>query len=59
MAEKLIVEIKIVYGNEMIYPISEKAKLFAQLIGQKTFTRRDLSLIKLLGYEFDTEKPTL
>ena len=30
------VEIKRIYGKDLIYPVCEKAKLFASLIGQKT-----------------------
>lgn len=45
------VEVKNVYGNEMIYPVCEKAKLFCDLAGQKTFTAKTLRIVSLLGYE--------
>jgi hypothetical protein len=39
-----------VYGNEMIYPVDENAKVFCFLMGKKTMSRRDISKIKELGY---------
>lgn len=44
------VTIKQVYGNELIYPVCNKAKLFARIKGQKTITPNDIQLIKELGY---------
>lgn len=44
------VQIKNVYGNETIYPVCDKAKTFAMMVGQKSLTRRDIDLIKKLGY---------
>jgi hypothetical protein len=44
------VQVKNVYGNEMIYPICEQAKLFAKLANTKTLTRQSIELIKALGY---------
>lgn len=44
------VEIKNVYGNEAIYPICDKGKTFASMVGQKTLTRRDIDHIKELGF---------
>lgn len=45
------VEIKSVYGVEKIYPIDTNAKIFAELVNQKTLTFEDVTLIKKLGYE--------
>ena len=56
MSNKLItVEIKSVFGNEKIYPVSIEAFTFAKLIGQKTFTDRDIAVIKELGYEVQVQ----
>lgn len=44
------VQIKNVYGNETIYPVCDKAKVFASMVGQKTLTMRDINHIKQLGY---------
>lgn len=57
--KSMVVSIKSAYGNERIYPACEVAQTFADLIGQKTFTRRDISLIKTLGFEIKVEAPTL
>lgn len=44
------VQIKNIYGNQTIYPVCEKAKVFASMVGQKTLTTRDIEHIKKLGY---------
>lgn len=46
----ITVEIKSVYGNTTIYPVCEKAKIFAKLVGQKTLTQANINNIKDLGY---------
>lgn len=50
-AMQIQVTIKSVYGNETIYPHCQQAKGFADLLNQKTLTRRDLTKIKAMGYE--------
>ena len=50
MELKIKVQIKHVYGNETIYPFCEKAKIFAQMLNQRTLTRHDIQHIKQLGY---------
>lgn len=49
----ITIEVKTIYGNTLIYPVDKNAKLFTQLIGQKTLTRRDLDTIKELGYSIE------
>ena len=53
------VTFKNVYGNEIVYPVSESAKLFARIAGTKTLTSETLTLIKLLGYTIEvvTDQP--
>ena len=46
----ITVEIKNVYGNELIYPVCDAAKNFAKLAGKKTLTRNTISIIKQMGY---------
>ena len=48
---ELIVKVKQVYGNDMIYPVNETAQKFANLIGKKTFSKVDLAIISNLGYK--------
>lgn len=47
------IRIKSVYGNENIYPMCEKSKLFAQIAGTKTLTWRTIAQIKQLGYTIE------
>lgn len=54
----ITVQIRQVYGNEAIYPICEKAKIFAALAGTKTLTRQAIAQIKLLGYEITVQPVT-
>ncbi len=53
------VELKTVYGNESIYPVSECAKKFAQIAGTRTLTRRTIQLAKELGYEVEVMQQAL
>ena len=48
--DRIIVEIKNVYGNELVYPICDDAKLFAAIASAKTLTLDTLQKIKSLGY---------
>ena len=52
---QLVVEKKNVYGVERVYPICNKAKLFARISGNKTLLEEDRKLIKQLGYTFTTK----
>lgn len=56
---KITVRIKSVYGNELVYPVCEHAKLLARLAGSKTLTREAIALIKQLGYSVEVETPKL
>jgi len=45
------VEIRSVYGNNLLYPVNQVAKDFAELLGVKTFNRAQVEGMKKLGYE--------
>jgi len=47
------VRVKDVYGNQMIYPVCDAAKVFAAIAGTKTLTQQTLLLIKKLGYDIN------
>ena len=48
--DTIYVEKKNIYGNELVYPVCEKAKRFAILTGQKTLSDGAIFQIKRLGY---------
>jgi len=52
----LLVKVKNNYGTEHIYPVSEDAKLLAQLAGSKTLTRSTIEIAKKLGFKFSVER---
>ena len=56
MSTELIVQVRNVYGNETVYPVCEKAKLFASLSGKKTLTHYAIKDIKALGYTFKVQQ---
>ena len=55
MSTNLIVEKKNVYGVERVYPVCNKAKLFAAISGNKTLLPEVIEQIKKLGYNLTTE----
>ena len=52
---KLLVSKKNVYGVEGVYPVCNKAKLFASISGNKTLIPEVIEQIKKLGYNLTTE----
>ena len=52
----LIVEKKNVYGVERVYPVCNKAKLFARISGNKTLLPEVIEQIKKLGYKLTTKQ---
>ena len=49
----LTVETKNLYGNDLVYPVCDKAKLFASIANTKTLGVNTIVLIKKLGYNFE------
>lgn len=45
-----LVEFRSVYGNEMIYPANEAARLFARMAKKITLNTDDLATMRLLGF---------
>jgi hypothetical protein len=50
----ILITVKNVYGNEMVYPACDTARKFADLLNTKTLTPRALEIIKSLGYTVRT-----
>jgi|TARA_S200000501_G_C20740764_1_gene707207 hypothetical protein len=53
---ELYIETKVVYGNELIYPICEKAKKLCSITPHKTFSRFAIQRLKELGYTFKQQE---
>jgi len=47
------------YGSERFYPECEKAALLARLAHRRTFTRKELALIKELGFRIVVKQEEL
>ena len=54
---EILVTIRSVYGNTMVYPTCGKAQLLARLTGKKTFSPADIDTIKALGYRVRVSNP--
>jgi hypothetical protein len=52
----ITVRVRNVYGNKTIYPVCDKAKIFAQLAGHSTLTSMTLDCIRRLGYLIEVEQ---
>jgi hypothetical protein len=59
MSDIVQVSIRHVYGNRLIYPVNEQAKLFAKIAGSKTLTVAVLDTIKELGYDIQIVQEAL
>ncbi len=57
--QSITVKIRNVYGEDKIYPVSEKARLFASIAGTTTLTSSTIARIKQLGYTINVEQQTL
>jgi len=49
----IIVQKKNSWGNEYVYPVCNKAKLFANISGHKTLVPSVIDCIKALGYKLE------
>lgn len=47
----VIVKMKNVYGNNLVYPVNDTAILFGRLIGKQTFNANDLDNIRALNFK--------
>lgn len=53
MKPKIQIEMKEVYGETKVYPVCERAKLFARIAGTKTLTNEVLKDVERLGYQLE------
>ena len=56
---KIRVQVKNVFGNDLIYPMCINSKRFTDLTNSKTLSRHNIKLIKELGFEVDVVTPEL
>lgn len=54
---KLQVEVRKVYGVDMIYPANEAARILAALVGNKTLNNKQLELARALGHTIEEITP--
>jgi len=54
---EITVEVRNVYGNDLVYPICEKAKIFARIAGTSTLTQSTVQHVKALGYTVRVSAP--
>ena len=57
--QSITVEIKDVYGSQVVYPACEAAKAFARIAGTKTITPAALREIEALGYAIEVKSQGL
>lgn len=48
--KQIIVKVKTVYGNDLIYPYCDTSKIFAKMLCTKTLSYQSVQCIKELGY---------
>jgi len=53
------IETKSVYGNDLMYVVSEHAEAIQNLTGKKTIDASDIKQLKVLGFTFEAVVPAL
>lgn len=56
MNTQILIELRDVYGETKAYPANDQAKLFAEMLGTKTLTHRNMCLIERLGFTIETKQ---
>jgi hypothetical protein len=59
MNKEIILEVKNVYGNELIYPSCHIANALIKLKDKKTFNKSDLDVFKSLGMNITWKARTI
>jgi len=52
--KSITVEVRNVYGNTLVYPMCDTAKLFARIANKTTLDASNLNDIARLGYQVNT-----
>jgi len=53
---KIVVRVRNIYGNKTVYPVCDKAKIFAQIAGHSTLTSATLDGIRRLGFLIEVQQ---
>lgn len=53
---KILLEKKVSYGHERIYPACETSKSISELMKRDCFNDKALSILKRLGYKIEYKK---
>ena len=56
---KIVVRVRNIYGNKTVYPVCDKAKIFAQIAGHSTLTSATLDGIRRLGFLIEVQQETV
>lgn len=51
MKNKILLKVKSIYGNNLVYPYCDISIIFSKLLRKKTFDNTNIGYIKQLGYE--------
>jgi len=54
-SQNVIVKVKNVYGNDLIYPVNIQALRFSALLNKKTFSESDLRVINQIHPDINIE----
>ena len=57
--KSITVEVRDVYGNTLVYPICDTAKLFARIANKTTLNASILNDVVQLGYQVNTASSVL
>lgn len=57
--QKITIEKRNIYGNDLYYPACSKSEQFCILTGKKTLGLRELNVIKNIGFEIDLKTDKL
>lgn len=53
---QIVVRVKMVYGEQKVYPVCDTAMRLVELAGAKTLTPNAIRLIKELGYTIKVQQ---
>ena len=59
LMKSITVEVRDVYGNTLVYPICDTAKLFARIANKTTLNASILNDVVQLGYQVNTASSVL